>query len=399
MDKLWDIVIVGGGLGGLSLAAELAAPQFAPLSILVLEKRTHYTRDRTWSYWTGLPHRYSHLERQRWHRWSVSLGGTVHTQSSDACAYATLDADAFYNAAAQAIHAAPYIELRMDSAVAAIDKTNDVYTVHLQQGTSLQARTVLDARPARTTLPGHLVQQFAGWQVNTQRDVFDTSCVQLMAFEPHARGLHFWYVLPYSPRCALVETTWVSPASWQPDYEAELTQYMAKLCAGTAYTVDYTEQGVLNLQDAMPPSHATHATHAAHATQPAGLGRNGGTLRPATGYAFIDTLHHATQLAQSLAQSLAGTMHADNSVAWQPAAFARPKVERWMDTVFLNVLASDWPRSPEYFMQMFGTVTAQTTVDFLTGKASWSQRLRIMRALPTMPFARAALSHTLGERV
>ena len=70
-----------------------------------------------------------------------------------------------------------------------------------------------------------------------------------------------------------------------------------------------------------------------------------------------------------------------------------------MDAVFLNVLASDWSRSPEYFMQMFGSVNAQTTVDFLTGKASWLQRLRIMRALPTMPFARAALSRTLGERV
>ncbi len=389
MDKLWDIVIVGGGLGGLSLAAELAAPQFAHLSILVLEKRTHYTRDRTWSYWTGSPHRYSHLERQRWHRWSVSLGGTVHTQSSDACAYATLDADAFYYAAADAIYAAPHIELRMDSAVAAIDKTNDAYTVRLQQGTFLQARTVLDARPARSSTPSHLVQQFAGWQVNTEHDVFDPGCVQLMAFEPHARGLHFWYVLPYSPRCALVESTWVSPASWQPDYQAELTHYVAKLCAGTAYTVDYTEQGVLNLQDAVPPAHSVHL---------AGLGRNGGTLRPATGYAFIDTLHHATQLAQSLACS-AGAAHTGRAAAWQPAAFVRPRVEHWMDAVFLNVLARDWPRSPEYFMQMFGAVNAQTTVDFLTGKASWSQRLHVMRALPTMPFARAALSRTLGERV
>ena len=393
MDKLWDIVIVGGGLGGLSLAAELAAPQFAHLSVLVLEKRTHYERDRTWSYWTGLPHRYSHLERQHWHRWSVSLGGTVHTQSSDACAYATLDADAFYTAAVQTIQAAPHIELRMDSAVAAIDKTNGTYAVQLQQGTLLQARTVFDARPAPAKLPDSLVQQFAGWQVNTEHDVFDTSCVQLMAFEPHARGLHFWYVLPYSPRCALVESTWVSPASWHPDYDTELKQYLARLCASTAYTVDYKEQGVLNLQDAVPT---------AHSAQPAGLGRKAGTLRPATGYAFIDTLNHAAQLAQSLAQSPAGpssAVQAYNVAAWQPTAFVRPKVEHWMDAVFLNVLASDWSRSPEYFMQMFGSVNAQTTVDFLTGKASWLQRLRIMRALPTMPFARAALSRTLGERV
>ncbi len=388
MDKLWDIVIVGGGLGGLSLAAELAEPQFAHLSILVLEKRTHYVRDRTWSYWTGLPHRYSHLERQRWHSWSVSLGTTVHTQNSDVCAYATLDADAFYNAAVNTLRAAPHIQLRMDSAVAAIEKSNDKYALRTEHGVSLQARTVLDARPARTIAPTRLVQQFAGWQVNTERDVFDPSCVQLMAFEPHPEGLHFWYVLPYSPRCALVESTWVSPASWQPDYEAELTHYLAKMCARAAYTVDYKEQGVLSLQDTAP---------SAAAMQPVGLGRQGGTLRPATGYAFIDTLSHAVQLAESLAAAHS-PQHSHRAAFWQPTAFARPKALRWMDDVFLNVLARDWPRAPKYFMQMFGSLSAQTTVDFLTGNASWSQRLHVARALPTMPFARAALSHSLGER-
>ena len=96
MDKLWDIVIVGGGLGGLSLAAELAAPEFASLSVLVLEKRSQYVRDRTWSYWADTPHRYSYLERHQWHQWNVSLGETMHSQSSKRTSYASLDADAFY---------------------------------------------------------------------------------------------------------------------------------------------------------------------------------------------------------------------------------------------------------------------------------------------------------------
>ena len=47
MEKVWDIVIVGGGLSGLALAAELAGPEFSTLSVLVLEKRSAYVRDRT----------------------------------------------------------------------------------------------------------------------------------------------------------------------------------------------------------------------------------------------------------------------------------------------------------------------------------------------------------------
>jgi lycopene beta-cyclase len=382
VDKLWDIVIVGGGLGGLSLAAELAAPEFAGLSVLVLEKRSQYVRDRTWSYWADKPHKYSHLERHRWSQWSASLSGVVHTQESLRYTYATLDADAFYQAAVQSIAQSPHITLRMNCSVAGLNADGSNETViTMEQGDAVRARRVFDARPAQRNTPSALVQQFTGWEVHTERDVFSTDRVTLMEFEPHARGLHFWYVLPYSARCALVESTWVSPSSWQPDYEAELQVHLTKLCGDAPYTVGYREYGVLNLQDAHGPS-----------KQQVGLGRLGGTLRPATGYAFIDTIGHAAQLAQSLSVAIASGAPA----AWQPSAFQRSKVEQWMDAVFLDVLASDWQQAPEYFMRMFSRLSADDVVAFLTGNVSWAQRLSVMRSLPVTPFARTAMSRGLS---
>ena len=52
----YDVAIIGAGLAGLSLAARLAEPPFAGLRVLVLEPRTLYRRDRTWSYWSMQPH-------------------------------------------------------------------------------------------------------------------------------------------------------------------------------------------------------------------------------------------------------------------------------------------------------------------------------------------------------
>ena len=385
MDTLWDIVIVGGGLGGLALAAELAAPQFAALSVLVLEKRSQYVRDRTWSYWTTTPHRYSHLERHRWNQWTVSLGSTVHSQCSQQSSYATLDADAFYNAAVNAIHTASHVVLRMDACVARMQVDGPSETViTLAQGGSVRARRVLDARPAPPCAASTLVQQFAGWEINLPCDVFDASQVQLMSFRPNPHGLHFFYVLPYSARCALVESTWVSPAQWQPDFEAELQHYMASQCGGADYSVSYREHGVLNLQEV--PAQA--------AVEPVGLGRRGGTLRPSTGYAFTDTLAHAAQLAQSLSVAL----RAGTQATWQPAAFYRAATDTWMDAVFLEVLTQDWQRAPDYFMPLFGAVEVADTVAFLTGQARWQQRLRVMRSLPVAPFARAALQHGFSGR-
>ncbi len=386
MEMQWDIVIVGGGLSGLALAAELAAPEFAALSVLVLEKRPAYLRDRTWSYWAptvGMQHRYSALERARWTQWAVSLNDRTCLHTCAQLAYATLDADAFYAAAMQTIASANHVALRLGTGVGSIaaPSTGQSVAVTTEQGDTVQARWVFDARPPQCVAGSTLVQQFAGWEVHAEHDAFDTRTVQLMAFEPHAKGLHFWYVLPYSERSALVESTWISPASWQPDYHAELEQYLAQQLHRKRYTVAYREQGVLPL-DAMRP---------APASQVVPLGRGGGTLRPSTGYAFLDTLAHAKGLAESLRTTLSECGVDNSRTSWQPQAFTRPATDHWMDAVFLNVLSQDWLRAPQYFMQMFERVGADGVVAFLSGSASLAQRVAIMRALPVAPFASAAL--------
>ncbi len=385
MEKQWDIVIVGGGLSGLALAAELAAPEFAQLSVLVLEKRPSYLRDRTWSYWTstaGTPHRYSALERARWGQWAVSLNGRTCLHTSQQLVYATLDADAFYAAAVHAIGSSTHVVLRLGTGVASVAKSaKQSMSVTTELGDVVPARWVFDARPPQHVAHGTLVQQFAGWEVHTEHDAFDTSAVQLMAFEPHERGLHFWYVLPYGVRSALVESTWISPASWQPDTAQELRQYLAQHLQGKPYTAVYQEQGVLPLDAVKPPP----------ANQAVPLGRGGGTLRPSTGYAFLDTVAHAKRLADSLRAVLSeGGVGAARS-HWQPQAFTRPVTDHWMDAVFLNALGQDWLQAPEYFMQLFERVGADGVVAFLSGGASLAQRVAIMRALPVAPFASAAL--------
>jgi lycopene beta-cyclase len=386
MDKQWDIVIVGGGLSGLALAAELAALEFQSLSVLVLEKRLTYQRDRTWSYWAsneGKQHSYSALERTSWSQWAVSLADRTCLHSSLKHRYATIDADMFYTEAIHRIASAKHVQMRLGEAVVSIDATSDNAhtTIKTEQGDTLRACWVFDARPPQRVAPGTLVQQFVGWEVHTEQDTFDAQTVQLMAFEPHAKGLHFWYVLPYNARSALVESTWISPVNWRPDFSQELQNYLSTYLHGQPYRVLYQESGTLTL-DAVKPVDKGRVI---------ALGRGGGTLRPSTGYAFLDTLEHAKTLADSLRQILKDESYEKVGLSWQPPAFSRPVTDHWMDAVFLNVMSQDWLRAPQYFMQMFERVGADGIVAFLSGQASLSQRLAIMRALPITPFAIAAL--------
>jgi len=392
---VFDIVIVGGGLSGLALAEQLAAPEFSHLKVLVLESRVEYVHDRTWSYWRTHDSPHAHLERQRWTQWRVSGNGkgcTVHgALSAGQAQYCTVEAGAFYRHVLLAIGKCQHVQLMLGTPVHEIrDAQAEVPgrvgtpSVLTAKGQRISAQWVFDARPplapAVPVAPpsNNLVQQFVGWEVHTQTDVFDTDCVHLMDFVPCNQGLHFFYVLPYSPRNALVESTWVSPASHRPDYRQELNRYLARCFGVTAFETPYQEHGVLALQHRPPPPGRSVRT----------LGRGAGTLRPATGYAYLDTLAHSRAIAESLGRHPRGAPLA----LWQPPSFKRSPLDNWMDKVFLRVLQNDWQQAVDYFLQMFSRTDSKTLVAFLSGQASLAQRLKVARVLPAMPFIRSALA-------
>ena len=392
----FDIVIAGGGLSGLALAAELARPEFSALRVLILEQREHYVRDRTWSYWKAsgrAPHRYSHLERKNWNRWRVQMdfGGdrtlsSMVTSESKAESYCSLDGDEFYQAAQSAISQSKHVVLRLGTAVRHI-VDGDHPHVETMDGCVIHATWIFDARPPASEKAGALVQQFVGIEITTDIDIFDPTTVELMQFQPTTHGVHFFYVLPYSPRNALIETTWISPDSFKPDFSAELARYIAESLGASTYIVTYEEKGVLNLS--MYPN----VSPSNKASQVVRLGRAAGTLRASTGYAFLETLDHIEKISASLKNQLGR----DALKKWTPILFERRALDAWMDAVFLNVLAHDWYNSPRYFMQLFGRLDAESMVAFLSGRANWRQRLSVFCALPIMPFARQGLSTLLAR--
>jgi lycopene beta-cyclase len=374
----WDIVIVGGGLGGLSLAVELSQPAFAHLKILVLEKRSYYERDRTWSYWARQPHRYTALERRRWRKWAVCLDGRRAEQRS-LTDYCTIDADDFYNFARVQIEAASHVHLRMGVTVTDVIDA-PAPKVRLVDGGELSAQWIMDARPPGTPHPEALCQRFAGWEIQTGTDCFDTEVVELMDFRRSSKGLHFFYVLPYGPRQALVESTWLSPFSQKHDYEAELHGYLGERFGVTTHRKVYQEQGCLNLQ--MPPAPLSGARIVP-------LGRTAGTLRPSTGFAFLETINDAVRISRAVAQA------SEDLSSISP--YRRDAMDLQMDRVFFEGLSADWIRAPEHFMALFEGLDAETLVSFLSGKPAFKQRLKVAMQLPKLHFLKAAGRHAIRE--
>lgn len=375
MQSLWDIIIVGGGLSGLALAVELAEPQFSHLKVLVLEQRTQFHRDRTWSYWATSPHRYQALERHRWHQWRVSYNGQTALHKS-VRPYCSIDADVFYNHALKAIAASGHVQVRLGEEVIGLKDgaAVEVQLANADTAAPLRAHWVMDARPPTSESSGFLAQHFEGWELEADQDCFDTSTVDLMDFQPCESGLHFFYVLPYSARRALVETTWISRWSGPPDYARQIRHYLAQRWPGIGFNTVYQERGVLNLQTPKPVPRARIIP----------LGRNAGTLRPSTGFAFLNTVGDSRALADAIAKS--DLAHRDTVLP----VYKTARVDQWMDKVFLQALESNPQSAPGYFMAMFGDVEPIALTNFLSGTATPLQRARMIKSLPKIEFMQAA---------
>lgn len=360
-----DVLIVGAGLAGLSLAAALAERPGVG-RVLVLDPREAWAHDRTWSFWVGPGDPDAPLAARAWSRWAVGGPGPAAVCAAAGLRYVELPADRVYAARLARIDAAAHV-LRGRAAVHAVADEGGHVRVESSAG-SLRAGLVVDTRPpslAGPPAPGavRLLQHFLGWQVRVPAPRFDPSVATLMDFDtPQEDGqVSFRYVLPHSPVEALVEDTWFGPAP------LPAARYRARLEAwlGPGVEVLREERGVLPMSTEAFPDHPSPRVYR--------LGLAGGAARPATGYAFLAVRRQVAALVARL--------DAGRALDPRPLPPLRGLRLRWLDAVFLRWLATHPERGPAAFHRLFDRVPPAALVRFLSDGAGLLDELRVVSAL------------------
>jgi len=365
--------VLGGGCAGLSLAARLAG---GPLRTTVIEPRTRYTDDRTWSFWRTAGDPFTSCTRARWGRWAVTANGERVVRSSPRLRYESLSAAAFYDRALHSVASAPNVEIRLGTSVVAEPRAiNGGFAIATDDG-ECRARIVIDTRPAAAEFG--FGQYFLGLEVELDGAVFDETTVELMDFAAaRPERVDFLYVLPFARDRALIEATSFAQRAPAPgELAAQLDAAVARLSDGRAIRRIRREQGFIPMQP--------QAAHTAATTPHPGwlrAGIAGGAARPSTGYAF-QRIQRATDLLAT--QLLAGDVPT-------PPVLDGP-VTRWMDGLFLRVLRR-WPaKGPELFLTLFKRAPAERLERFMSGSTASQDRLAVIGALPPAPFLRELLS-------
>ncbi len=373
-----DLVILGGGCAGLSLAARLADHQRAAgsgarLRVDIVEPRTEYTDDRSWCFWRPEHHELSGLVSHSWAGWRFSGdNGTVFHHRVRGLRYHYVRGADFYADARRRIEAAPDIQehlgVRATELVSVHDGGVGLLRVQTSRG-SLLARHVIDTRPR--AMPATVYQSFRGVEIESEHPLpFDVDEVGLMdAMAVDASGMRFRYTLPLTPTRALVEWTRFSPTPVAAQVlDAELDAELMRMgMAGVR--VLRREGGVL------PMSAQPVVENAARGAVFAG--NSGGALRAASGYGFLRIQNWARACAEQLLRGGPPLPHP-----------AEPPLRRTMDRIFLQTVAADITRTPEYFLALARGVQPAALVRFLSDSAHLTDYARLIAALPTVPFLR-----------
>ena len=371
-----DLLILGGGCAGLSLAMALTRTKNRLPTTLILEQRERYENDRTWCFWGNRKTPLTALATHQWRAVKVVSGDQVVRVECPGETYQMLASDRFYAAAVRAVATVPEIHLQMDTPVLLEPQfSNGRWHFQTPSG-SFSAAMVVDTRPvlAVSSDDALLWQSFYGQEIDCSQPVFDPDCAELMSFSDVSPDrVAFTYVLPISSTRALVEfTVFAMQPQLAHDLSADLAASIAQHVKGAAFSVLRSEHGVLPM--GLAPAQTASVGHDRDSTY-VRVGLFAGAARPATGYAFQRIQRWATHCAERISEGGLPIAHPKD-----------PWLLAWMDTLFLKVIQRHPQLAPQLFVNMFARVDSQRMVRFLSDQGRFSDYAAIVLAMPFRPF-------------
>ena len=349
--KEFDYVILGGGCAGLSLAYELDIHQkLNDKTLAIVEPRTEYKRDKTWSFWKVSPHNFDDCVKKSWKEFSIKTPSDSKIIKCDNFPYQSIDSGLFYKKINDSLAKNKNIKFFKDIKEL---KTDNAF--------------VFNSVPSLQDKKSNLWQHFHGIEIETDKDFFDDNIVDLMDFDCDQRNnVHFFYVLPFSKNKAMIETTWLSKEDKSlKDYESQIKNYINRLGLKD-YKINFKEEGAIPLFHPMNEKEKNKIN----------IGTAGGMTRLSTGYTFLNIQEHSKYIRMNI-ENIQSAKKYDIGKKYQ-----------FLDKVFLRVLEKHPEKMPRIFSDMF-KASPNTTIKFLSNKSNILEDLSIISKMPRSTFIKA----------
>lgn len=371
----FNIIIAGAGAAGLTLLWYLMkSDSLNNKRILVLDKSFSQENNKTWCFWDSHNLAVDEFIYHTWQELEVGVLGELFSEKLKNFTYQCIrngDYSGHIQKQASTFKNITFLEADILSFTSA----GELGIVETGKGTFTSPFIFQSA----LTPPGlksikadiSLLQHFIGWEIETDRELFNPDKAVLMDFNvPQQKGLTFLYILPFSKTRALVEYTLFSKNICAENiYEEGIMKYLKErfgLDRGQ-YSIKRKEKGVIPMED--------RQCKAWYCNRVMNIGLVGGFTKPTTGFTFTRIHRRCKDIVTAL--------EAGQNLPDEQVSSYRFRV---YDMMLLYLLSTDQDTSIRIFHDLFKKNSFDSILQFLEEKTSPLQEISIFATMPYVPF-------------
>ena len=375
MEK-FDYIICGGGASGLLLSnAFISDKFFNDKKILIIEKESKTTNDKTFGFWNDKESVLDEMVFKEWEFAEFKDSNSYNTFLLNPYKYKMIKSNQFYSHIGNKILKAANFKY-LNSNINEIDEINNI--VKTDDG-EFSSSIIFSSIYNEVNFKKYplLKQHFIGWTIETKSETFDDNKITFMDFSVDQKDeIRFMYILPFSKNKALVEYTLFSKELISDnEYEKEIKSYLKENNI-QGYTIKEKEKGMIPMT-CYPFFENNTDTYFQ-------IGTAGGWSKPSTGYTIKNSIKKIDVVVESLKHN-------------KPLSKIRFKNRFWYyDLLFLDVLIASKGKGSQVFSDLFKNNDPIKIFKFLDENTSVLEELSIFLSVDIKTFVRSLFKRILN---
>ncbi len=361
LDKIkrrYDIIIIGCGLSGISLALELNSK--TKKSVLILEKKKKLEKDKSWCFWNyplnPLTNKFDH----KWKKIEIKSKTTQIIKSDDNFSYNHIYSKKLYDLILEKELKSDKLDILFSQDVENIKNVDNENIIKLSSNKLISSELIFDSRPPKIK-QNKLVQHFLGIELESDKSIFDKEKVTLMDFPETKSDIHFFYILPFTSKKALIESTYISENLFNKEnYINDIMSYVNNRYPDVKFTEKFREYGVIPMHQIDYKSKILSVIK---------IGTADNWVRKSSGYAFQNAFINSKIIVEQIINN-------------KTIKIKKKRLTIILDHLFCIFLKKFPKESTHLFTSFFKNLKLEVIVRFLTEKNSFLDSLKVILALP-----------------
>ena len=339
MNKTYDLIVIGAGLSSLMFLNQYIK-KFSSQSILLLEQKKIIKQDQTFCVWEGpglqnITKNFKLKPKRIWKKIVVKNAEEEVIKDISPYKYVCFDGkEVLEKLLKDCKDKVTVINNRKVNKIIYKNSVHEIKSVFVKQA-------------------------FIGHEIEVEHNTWNKNEVHLMSFKKNKNEIEFTYLLPFSSKRALIETTVFSSS---PNLKHIGRRHQEILKQYGPYRVQREEKAIIPMAIIRPDDLIGVLK----------IGTSAGMVRASSGYSMRRIANWVLKLNNNEI-----SINNLSQYKYQPNPLLN-----WLDKIFLNVIYNFPEKGPYLFVKLFSKADISALIRFLSDDASKFDLINILLSMP-----------------